>query len=170
MANFEPSNSPSTGPEITTFDLAEEQTLSGKASFLFKKRDKKGLEFRRTYTKEGVHPFDEITWETRDATITSDKGKVVFSQKDVEIPSKWSQTATNIAVSHYFRGRIGTSGRETSAKQMVSRVAKTISRWGRVQEYFADEDSASIFENELTHILINQRAAFNSPVWYNVGV
>ena len=170
MANFEPSNDRSTGPEITTFDIEKEQASSGKASFLFKKRDKKGLEFKRVYTKEGVHPFDEITWETRDATITSDKGKVVFSQKDVEIPSKWSQTATNIAVSHYFRGRIGTSQRETSAKQMVGRVAKTIADWGRAQAYFKDEQSADIFETELIYILVNQHAAFNSPVWYNVGV
>ncbi len=165
-----PSQNPSNNPEITTFNIEKEQTSSSKAPFLFKKKEKKGLDFKQTYTKEGVHPFDEVTWETRDATITSDKGEVVFSQKDVEIPSKWSQTATNIAVSHYFRGRIGTSGRETSAKQMVGRVAKTISDWGRQQGYFKDEESADIFETELTYILINQHAAFNSPVWYNVGV
>src|SRR3989338_9795709 len=147
MANFEPSNDRSTGPEITTFDIEKEQASSGKASFLFKKRDKKGLEFKRVYTKEGVHPFDEITWETRDATITSDKGKVVFSQKDVEIPSKWSQTATNIAVAHYFRGRIGTTGRETSAKQMIDRVAKTITGWGREQGYFRTELDADIYQD-----------------------
>ncbi len=129
-----------------------------------------GLVFKRFYSQEGVYPYDEIIWDRRDATITSGKGEVVFSQRDVEVPKNWTQTATNIAVSHYFRGRIGTSGRETSAKQMVNRVAKTMTDWGRRQGYFKSVADADIFEQELTYILINQHAAFNSPVWYNVGV
>lgn len=155
--------------QTTALEEKEQAVLSAKAPFLFRKREKKGLAFKRFYTKEGVHPYDEIIWERRDATITSDKGEVVFSQKDVEIPKKWSQTATNIAVAHYFRGRIGTTGRETSARQMVDRVVKTITGWGRQQGYFRTEEDADIYQDELTYILINQNAAFNSPVWYNVG-
>ena len=152
-------------------DLRETDSKdASKSAFLFKKKDKKGLEFGRWYSKADLHPYDEIKWEHRDAIITSDKGEVVFSQKDVEIPKVWSQTATNIAVSHYFRGRIGTTGREVSAKQMVDRVAKTITKWGFDQGYFRSEEDAEIYEKELTYILINQHAAFNSPVWYNVGV
>jgi len=156
--------------QATALEEKEPVVSSDKTSFLFRKRDKKGLTFKRFYTKEGVHPYDEIIWERRDAAITSDKGEVVFSQKDVEIPKKWSQTATNIAVAHYFRGRIGTTGRETSAKQMIDRVAKTITGWGREQGYFRTELDADIYQDELTYILVNQHAAFNSPVWYNVGV
>ncbi|MCX6785387.1 MAG: vitamin B12-dependent ribonucleotide reductase [Candidatus Komeilibacteria bacterium] len=154
----------------TKEDLAQNQSNDdAKSSFLFKKKEKKGLEFKRFYTKPDVHPYDEIKWDTRDAIITSGKGEVVFSQKDVEVPSCWSQTATNIAVSHYFRGRIGTSDRETSARQMIDRVAKTITRWAADQDYFKTEADAQIYEQELIYILINQHAAFNSPVWYNVG-
>lgn len=149
---------------------AESENSEQMPSILTKKTEGNGLEFKRIYSKDGIHPYQEIIWDTRDATITSDKGEVVFSQKDVEVPKSWSQTATNIAVSHYFRGRIGTAGREVSAKQMVDRVAKTISNWGRERNYFKSMADADIFENELTYILINQHAAFNSPVWYNVGV
>jgi ribonucleoside-diphosphate reductase alpha chain len=169
MTETSPSYNPNSETTVAAFDSEREQS-SNKAPFLFKKKDKKGLEFKRLYTKAGVHPYDEIKWEIRDATITSDKGQVVFSQKEVEIPSSWSQTATNIAVSHYFRGRVGTKERERSVKQMVDRVAKTISNWGRGQGYFKDEESAEIYEQELIYILVNQHAAFNSPVWYNVGV
>src|SRR3989339_606320 len=169
MTETSPYNKSNSETTVAAFNSKREQS-SNKAPFLFKKKDKQGLEFRRLYTKAGLHPYDEIKWEIRDATITSDKRQLVFSQKEVEIPSVWSQTATNIAVSHYFRGRIGTKERERSARQMVDRVAKTISNWGRTQGYFKDEESAEIYEQELTYILINQHAAFNSPVWYNVGV
>src|SRR3989339_797756 len=169
MTETSPYNKSNSETTVAAFNSKREQS-SNKAPFLFKKKDKQGLEFRRLYTKAGLHPYDEIKWEIRDATITSDKGQVVFSQKEVEIPSVWSQTATNIAVSHYFRGRIGTKERERSARQMVDRVAKTISNWGRTQGYFKDEESADIYQDELTYILVNQHAAFNSPVWYNVGV
>src|SRR3989338_7038092 len=130
----------------------------------------KGLRVKRFYTKPGVHPYDEIEWEQRDAVITNAEGKVVFEQKRVEVPKSYSQTATNIIVSKYFRGRLGTPERETSVRQMVDRVAKTITAFGRRGGDFLTEDDAVIFEAELTSILVNQRAAFNSPVWFNVGV
>jgi len=129
-----------------------------------------GLSFKRYFTKEGVHPYDLIEWEKRDAVITSDKGEVVFEQRGVEVPKSYSQTATNIIVSKYFTGQIGTPGREYSMKQLVYRVAHTMADWGRMDGYFASATDADIFEMELTHILVNQMAAFNSPVWFNVGV
>jgi ribonucleoside-diphosphate reductase alpha chain len=130
----------------------------------------KGLRFHRRFTRTDVHPYDQIEWETRDAVITNEKGKTVFEQRGVELPKSWSQTATNIVTSKYFRGEIGKPERETSVRQMVDRVAKTISDWGRHDGYFSTTDDADTFEAELTHILVNQKAAFNSPVWFNVGV
>src|SRR6266566_1108857 len=131
-----------------------------------------GGEFRyqRRYTKLGVHPYDAAKWETRDAVITDAKGQIIFEQKGVEAPSLWSQTATNIVASKYFRGRLGTRERESSVRQLLDRVAKTITKWGVKGQYFLDEEEAQIFEAELTHIILNQMAAFNSPVWFNVGV
>src|SRR6059036_1496353 len=131
-----------------------------------------GAEFRyqRSYTKPGVHPYDAVKWEIRDAVITDHKGQTIFEQQNVEVPSFWSQTATNIVASKYFRGRLGTTERETSAGQLIGRVAGTIARWGRQGKYFLDEEEAATFEAELTHILLYQLAAFNSPVWFNVGV
>jgi ribonucleoside-diphosphate reductase alpha chain len=126
--------------------------------------------YQRSYTKPGVHPYDAVKWEVRDAVITDHKGQVIFEQKGVEVPSFWSQTATNIVASKYFRGRLGTPGRETSVKQLIGRVAGTIARWGKRGNYFLDEEEAENFEAELTHILLHQMAAFNSPVWFNVGV
>ena len=130
----------------------------------------KGLTINRFYTKEGLHPYDELKWEKRDAVITNEKGKVVFEQRGVEVPDFYSQTATNIIVSKYFYGRLGTPDRESSVRQLMDRVAKTISGWGRRGGYFATEKDAEAYEAELTSILVNQRAAFNSPVWFNVGV
>ncbi|MCX6784762.1 MAG: vitamin B12-dependent ribonucleotide reductase [Candidatus Komeilibacteria bacterium] len=130
----------------------------------------KGLSFIRMFSREGVHPFDEIAWELREAVITNEKGEVVFSQKEVEVPSFWSQSATNIVVSKYFRGRLGTAERETSVRQMVTRVAKTMADWGKKDGYFKTEIDAQVFEMELTSMLVNQMYAFNSPVWFNVGV
>ena len=130
----------------------------------------RGLPIARLYTREGVHPYDEIDWETRDAVITNEKGETVFEQKGIEVPKTYSQTATNIVVSKYFRGRIGTPDRETSVRQMVGRVAETIAGWGRIGGYFQAASDADTFEAELTSILVNQRAAFNSPVWFNVGI
>ncbi|MFH1145463.1 MAG: vitamin B12-dependent ribonucleotide reductase [bacterium] len=130
----------------------------------------KGLTVKRFFTVEGIHPYGQIEWEQRSAVITNEKGEKVFSQEDVEAPKSWSQSAVNIVVSKYFRGKIGTPGRETSIKQMIDRVAKTISAWGRNGGYFASAEDASVFEDELTFLLVNQYAAFNSPVWFNVGV
>ncbi|MFA5129593.1 MAG: vitamin B12-dependent ribonucleotide reductase [Patescibacteria group bacterium] len=130
----------------------------------------KGIRFKRFYTKPSMHPYESIEWERRDAQITNAKGEIVFEQKDVEVPKSYSQTATNILVSKYFRGRLDTPERETSVKQMVDRVAKTITGFGRKGGYFFEEEDAQAFEEELTDILVNQRAAFNSPVWFNVGV
>src|SRR5438067_5436043 len=126
--------------------------------------------YQRSYTKPGVHPYDAVKWEIRDAVITDHKGQTIFEQKKVEVPSFWSQTATNIVASKYFRGRLGTPGRESSVKQLIGRVAGTIARWGKKGNYFLDEEEAETFESELTHILLHQMAAFNSPVWFNVGV
>ncbi len=127
-----------------------------------------GLAIERRFTAPGVHPFDEIEWERRDARI-GDPAKPAFEQLDVEFPKSWSQNATNIVTQKYFRGQLDTPQREHSVKQMVGRVAGTIASWGREGGYFASSDDADTFEAELTHILVNQQAAFNSPVWFNVG-
>ncbi|MCI5071906.1 vitamin B12-dependent ribonucleotide reductase [bacterium] len=134
------------------------------------KKTGKGLNFKRYFTQEGVHPFDAIEWETREALIANEKGEVVFSQKDVEVPKFWSMLATNVVVSKYFRGTLNTPQRETSVKQLISRVAKTMAGWAKKQNYFATSKEAEIFEDELTHLLVHQKMAFNSPVWFNVGV
>ena len=129
-----------------------------------------GIHVERRFTHEGVHPFDEVTWETRTAAIGNEKGESVFEQRDCEIPTFWSQMATNVVVSKYFRGKLGTPGRETSVKQMISRVADTIGTWGREGGYFATETDAQAFQDELTHLLLHQKMSFNSPVWFNIGV
>ena len=129
-----------------------------------------GLRFKRFYTTAGVDPFDAIEWETRDARIANEKGDVIFEQLGVEVPKAWSQTATNVVVSKYFRGQLDTPGRETSVRQLISRVTDTMTAWGLEGGYFASEEDAQIFHDELTHILVNQYACFNSPVWFNVGI
>ena len=128
-----------------------------------------GLDFPRYFTLPGLDPFDEVEWEIRSAVIGNEKGQVVFEQRDVEIPKVWSQQATNIVVSKYFRGQIGTPDREHSVKQLIGRVVDTITRWGREQKYFASEDALQSFSHELKHLLVYQKAAFNSPVWFNCG-
>jgi ribonucleoside-diphosphate reductase alpha chain len=128
-----------------------------------------GLEFPRYFTLAGVDPFDEVEWEIRSAVIGNEKGKIVFEQRDVEIPKTWSQQATNIVVSKYFRGQIGTAERERSVKQLIGRVVDTITGWARTQRYFASEDALMSFSHELKHLLVYQKAAFNSPVWFNCG-
>jgi ribonucleoside-diphosphate reductase alpha chain len=127
-----------------------------------------GLSVRRYFTTAGTHPFDAIEWERRDARI-GHGDKVSFEQPGVEFPKAWSQNATNIVAQKYFRGQMGSPARESSVKQMIGRVAGTISHWGRERGYFATDEDAGIFEAELTHILLHQLAAFNSPVWFNVG-
>src|SRR5438093_8712833 len=126
------------------------------------------LGVRRYFTIAGRDPFDEIEWEIRDAFIPG-KDKPAFEQKGVEFPRFWSQTATNIVAQKYFRGRMGSPEREFSVKQMIGRVVTTIGTWGRDGGYFADDEEAEAFEAELKAILVNQLAAFNSPVWFNVG-
>ncbi len=127
-----------------------------------------GLSVRRFFTKTGTHPFDAVEWEIRDARI-GHGDKVSFEQRDVEFPKSWSQNATNIVAQKYFRGQVGSPARERSVKQMIGRVAGTIAGWGRERGYFATDADAVAFEEELTHILLHQLAAFNSPVWFNVG-
>ncbi len=134
------------------------------------KRNRNGLPWKRYFTRAGVRPFDEVQWETRSATITNEKGETVFEQHDVEIPTTWSQVATNVVVSKYFRGVLGTPERERSVKQLIGRVVRTIHGWAQKQAYFATAESAEIFRDELTHLLVHQKAAFNSPVWFNLGI
>jgi ribonucleoside-diphosphate reductase alpha chain len=127
-----------------------------------------GLSIRRYFTNPDVHPFDAVEWELRDARI-GHGDKISFEQRDVEFPKTWSQNATNIVTQKYFRGQLGSPARESSVKQMIGRVAGTIAAWGRERGYFASDEDADTFEAELTHILLHQMAAFNSPVWFNVG-
>jgi ribonucleoside-diphosphate reductase alpha chain len=132
---------------------------------------REGLTFSRYSTTEGTHPFDDVEWEVRDAVIPNYKeGGNAFEQRDVEFPSSWSQNATNIVAQKYFRGTLGTPQRESSVRQLVGRVVDTITRWGKKNGYFATGDDAQVFAEELTHLIVTQKAAFNSPVWFNVGV
>jgi ribonucleoside-diphosphate reductase alpha chain len=134
-------------------------------------QSRKGLQVRRLFTTEDAHPYDELTWQRRDAVITNWRdGSTAFEQRDLEFPSTWSQNATNIVAQKYFRGPLGTPQREHSVRQMVDRVAGTITEWGAKDGYFASQADGEAFRAELTHLLVNQRAAFNSPVWFNVGV
>src|SRR4051795_8441766 len=128
----------------------------------------RALAVRRLFTGKGVHPFDSVQWERRDARI-GHGDRVAFEQPGVEFPSTWSQNATNIVAQKYFRGQLGSPAREHSVKQMIGRVAGTIAEWGRSRGYFATDDDSDAFEAELAYILLHQMAAFNSPVWFNVG-
>jgi ribonucleoside-diphosphate reductase alpha chain len=129
-----------------------------------------GLKITRYFSRAGVNPYDEVEWELRTASITNEKGKVVFEQTGVEIPKAWSQMATNVVVSKYFRGPLGTPKREQSVRQMIGRVVNTITQWGLKDGYFAAQEDAQAFADELTHILLHQKACFNSPVWFNCGI
>jgi ribonucleoside-diphosphate reductase alpha chain len=133
------------------------------------KKKSPGLAFRRLFTKPGVSPYNEVEWELRTAAITDAHGNVIFEQKDVEVPKDWSMTATNIVASKYLHGKLGTPERETGVRQLVARVAETIRDWGMSQGYFRTSEDAATFHDELVHILVRQYAAFNSPVWFNVG-
>ena len=128
-----------------------------------------GLSFRRFFTRAGVSPYDEIEWEKRTALITDAKGNAIFEQKDVEVPKDWSVTATNIVASKYLHGTLGTPERESGVRALVTRVAETIRDWGLSQGYFKTPEDGATFHDELSHILLRQYAAFNSPVWFNVG-
>ena len=129
-----------------------------------------GLEFRRRFADGKISPFDKVEWERRTALIGNDKGQVIFRQENVEVPKSWSQTATNIVASKYFHGKPNTPERETSVRQLIGRVVNTIVRWGEDGGYFATGESKNAFRDELTHLLVEQKMAFNSPVWFNVGV
>jgi ribonucleoside-diphosphate reductase alpha chain len=148
--------------QLETVEIADEQLENTVVE------ESAGLGLRRFFTIPGRDPFDEIEWETRDALIPG-KDAPAFEQKDVEFPKFWSQTATNIVAQKYFRGRMSSPERERTVKQMIGRVVDTIGAWGREGSYFADEEEAETFEAELKAILVNQYAAFNSPVWFNVG-
>jgi ribonucleoside-diphosphate reductase alpha chain len=128
-----------------------------------------GLEFPRFFATAGVDPFDQLEWELRDAVIGNEKGNVVFEQRQVEMPKSWSQQATNIVVSKYFRGHIGSPDRERSVKQLIGRVVDAVTTWARNQKYFASDDALAAFSADLKHLLAEQKAAFNSPVWFNCG-
>ena len=130
-----------------------------------------GIGIRRHFTVEGVHPYEEVVWEQRDSRITNYRdGSVAFEQLGVEVPSTWSVNATNILAQKYFRGTLGLPERETSLKQVADRVVDTITAWGIKDGYFVDNEEAEVFSDELKHLIIHQKAAFNSPVWFNIGV
>jgi ribonucleoside-diphosphate reductase alpha chain len=157
--------------EVTTqgAPTTAESMASTTAATPSTKKKATGLTFRRLFTKPGVNPYDEIEWELRTASITDSKGNSIFEQKDVEVPKDWSMTATNIVASKYLHGTLGTPERETGARQLITRVAETIRDWGLAQGYFHTPEDGATFHDELTHILVRQYAAFNSPVWFNVG-
>jgi ribonucleoside-diphosphate reductase alpha chain len=150
-------------PEVKT------TTVNSPAATAASAKKTGGLSFRRLFTKPGVSPYDEIEWELRNAAITDAKGNVIFEQKEVETPKDWSMTATNIVASKYLHGKLDTPERETGVRQLVTRVAETIRDWGMGQGYFKTPEDGATFHDELAHILLRQYAAFNSPVWFNVG-
>src|ERR1700682_3789798 len=151
--------------------VAESDATAPAATFVPAVPRKKapGLSFRRSFTKAGVSPYDEVEWERRLAQITDAQGNVIFEQKDVEVPKDWSMTATNIVASKYLHGHVGTPERESGVRALVTRVAETIRNWGLSQGYFRTAEDGATFHDELVHILVRQYAAFNSPVWFNVG-
>ncbi|MCZ6752136.1 MAG: vitamin B12-dependent ribonucleotide reductase, partial [Acidobacteria bacterium] len=130
----------------------------------------KGISFPRFFTKQNLSPYEQVEWELRTASIANEKGTVIFEQRNVEVPKRWSQTATNIVSSKYLHGKLGTPGRESSARQLVGRVVDSIAEWGLVDGYFATADDAANFRDELAHLMLQQKASFNSPVWFNCGV
>ena len=151
--------------------MADQKTvLNRKTETRTEARRKSGLEFRRVFTNGKVSPFDAVEWDRRTAQIGNEKGKTIFKQEDVEVPKSWSQTATNIVASKYFHGKLNTPNRETSVRQLISRVVTTLVSWGDAGGYFASPEARDIFRDELTHLLVEQKMAFNSPVWFNVGV
>jgi len=144
--------------------------MQGKATETSAAEKTTGLKFARFFTDGKKSPFDAVEWEKRTALIGNEKGVTIFRQEDVEVPKNWSQTATNIVASKYFHGKPGTREREGSVRQLIGRVVNTIVRWGEEGGYFADAASRDAFKDELAHLLVEQKMAFNSPVWFNVGV
>src|SRR5690242_3739803 len=158
-----------TNSEMESTVGAAKQSPHNTLGFVVDRKKFPGLSFRRFFTKAGVSPYDEVEWELRTASITDSKGGIIFEQKDVEVPKDWSMTATNIVASKYLHGTLGTPERETGVRQLVTRVAETIRDWGLAQGYFRTPEDGATFHDELAHILLRQYAAFNSPVWFNVG-
>jgi ribonucleoside-diphosphate reductase alpha chain len=163
-------------PGLSPSSLNRPRKSSLRSKSRASKKKSKGLRFERVFSDAKMAPFDQVDWERRNAEITDDSGKVIFKQENIEVPKSWSALATKIAVSKYFYGDIanGTDphkgGRETSVRQLVHRVTRTITDWGTADGYFANADSADIFYDELTWLCVNQHGAFNSPVWFNVGL
>src|SRR5947209_9904366 len=159
------------GTENVKLTMAQPLTTTSTTSATPKSDKKKapGLTFKRFFTKAGVSPYDEVEWELRTALITDAQGAPIFEQKNVEVPKDWSMTATNIVASKYLHGKIGTPERETGVRQLITRVVESIRDWGLASGYFRTAEDATVFHDELAHILIQQKAAFNSPVWFNVG-
>ena len=149
--------------------VAENAPIAASSPVIKAEISTEGLRFNRVFSKPGVSPYDEVQWERRDASITDFTGKPIFFQKDVEAPVDWSVTATNIVASKYLHGQMDTDERETGVRQLVSRVAETIRDWGIKDSYFATPEDATLFHDELVHLLVTQKVAFNSPVWFNVG-
>ena len=156
-------------PELKTTAVNSPATSFPASDNAASKKTAPGLSFRRLFTKLGVSPYDEVEWDLRLAQITDAQGNVIFEQKDVEVPKDWSMTATNIVASKYLHGKVGTPERETGVRALVTRVAETIRNWGLAQGYFKTPEDGATFHDELVHILVRQYAAFNSPVWFNVG-
>src|SRR5579862_7883088 len=153
---------PAVGLSAKIEELKEQKTKS-------RKLPRKGVSFARYFTAklaEGKTPYDDVAWETRTASIGNDKGEVIFEQRDIEVPADWSQTATNIVASKYFHGKLGTPDRETSVGQLVHRVVDTMTEWGKQGRYFATPQDAENFRGELAHLMLTQKACFNSPVWF----
>ena len=150
-------------PQTTSYPSTS-QASSSAANF-----SRGGLTFSRRFSKAGLSPYDEVQWEYRTASITDASGKSIFEQKDVEVPVDWSMTATNIVASKYLHGQIDTPERETGVRQLVARVAETVRDWGLAGGYFSSAQDAAIFHDELVSMLVSQKVAFNSPVWFNVG-
>ena len=162
MADTTKATSPAlAGNTVTTSSTATQTTQST--------RKAPGLTFKRMFTREGQSAYDQVEWELRTASINGADGKVIFEQKDVETPKDWSMTATNIVASKYLHGTVGTPDRESGVRSLISRVADTIYRWGSEQGYFRTSQDAQVFHDELVHLLVQQKMAFNSPVWFNVG-
>ena len=163
-------------PGIPPASLNEPSKLAERQKNRAEKKKNTGLRFKRVFSDATVSPFDQIEWERRTAEINDDSGKVIFKQENIELPKSWSALATKIAVSKYFYGDIGNGtdphkgGRETSVRQLIHRVTRTITDWGIADDYFADTEAAETFHDELTWLCLNQHGAFNSPVWFNVGL
>src|SRR5215472_16896855 len=163
-------------PGIPPASLNKPPRSTARRKSRMERKKNSGLRFKRVFSDAAVAPFDQIEWERRDAEITDDGGKIIFKQEDIEVPKSWSALATKIAVSKYFYGDIANGadpykcGRETSVRQLIHRVTRTIADWGTADGYFADTEAAETFYDELTWLCLNQHGAFNSPVWFNVGL